>query len=190
MDAAGQYYKLMGQIERFRDVGKNMVKLAEHPDEAADFLRLQFAGIKAGVKHGDVRAIGKVFHKDRDEYRRLKTKVFDIEDANQDATELADPDPQDLNEIEAEDDNEEPPSTVVGFPVERVKSAIQNGIDAYEVKTLDIPSTLEQAASRLRIVSPEKVLQAISGDDKKAVEAAVAEISSWVDAIRTHKSNE
>ena len=190
MGASGQYFKLIGQIERFRDVGKTMMKLAEHPDEAADFLRLQFAGIKAGIQHGDVRAIGTLFLKDRDEYQRLKTKVFDIEDSNESPTELADPDPQDLNDMEVDGENDDPPSTVVGFPIERVKSSIKNGIDAYKVKTLDVSSTLEQAASRLRIVGPDKVLQALSGDEKKAVDAAIKEISAWVDAIRTHNPNE
>lgn len=187
MGASGQYYKLIGQIERFRDVGKTMMKLAEHPDEAADFLRLQFAGIKAGIKHGDVRFIGKIFLKDRDEYRRMRDKVFGIEDANETTTELADPNPEELNEIEADGENDDPPSTVVGFPSDKVKSAIKNSIDAYEVKTLDVQSMLEQAVSRLRIVSPDKLTQGLSPDEKKAVDAAIDEIAAWVDSIRNHK---
>jgi hypothetical protein len=182
--AAGQYYKLIGQIERFRDVGKTMMKLTDHPDDIADFLRLQFAGIKAGVKHGQVRSVGKLFQKDRDEYRRLRDKVFHIEDANQNTTELGDPDPATLNEVDASDEGDEPPSTVVGFPIDKVKAAVTNAIDAYDVKTLDVSSTLEQAASRLRVVSPEKVKQAAAGEDKQNIDVALQEIFSWVDAMR------
>ena len=55
-DQAGQYHKLIGQIERFRDVGRAMARIeADYQDDAPDMLRLLFAAIRAGLPHGTIR---------------------------------------------------------------------------------------------------------------------------------------
>lgn len=186
MGAPGQYHKLIKQIERFRDVGKNMAKIIDdYPDEAADVLRLQFAGITAGVRHGQIRSIGKMFREDRDEYRRMRDQVFKAEDTVEGITKLESPK---LDEIEEPslDDSEisEPRPSVEGYPAERVKAAILDGIDGFEAKNLALGSKLAQVASRLRALDPQLVKEALGGTEAAEVKGLLEEIVEWTEQVK------
>ena len=48
-NAAGQYHKLLRQVERFRDIGNIMSRIEEdYQDDSADMLQLMFAAVRAG----------------------------------------------------------------------------------------------------------------------------------------------
>lgn len=186
LGATGQYHKLMKQIERFRDVGKNMAKIIEdYPEDAADVLRLQFAGITAGVRHGHIRSVGKIFREDKDEYRQLREQVFKIEDQSNSATTLETPK---LDQIEAADEEsdepEEPRPPVEGYPTEKVKRAILDAIDGFQAKALVIGSKLAQVASRLRAIDPEIAREALTGPDSEDVRRLLKEITDWADKVK------
>jgi hypothetical protein len=111
-----QYHKLINQIERFRDVGRTMVQVEQdYPDEASGVLRLMFAAIRSGQKHGTIRELRRMFRLERDGYRKLLAKVEHAEEAADTTTEmlLADPVlsvPEDnLSPVEDEDSDAEPP---------------------------------------------------------------------------------
>ena len=57
-----RYDKLMGQIERFRDVGRTMRTVeANDPDRAPAMLDVLFAAVSAGLKHPEIRQIRRLF---------------------------------------------------------------------------------------------------------------------------------
>lgn len=186
LGAPGQYHKLMKQIERFRDVGKNMTKIIEdYPEDAADILRVQFAGITAGVRHGDVRSIGRIFREDRDEYGQLKDQVFKIEDQSSSATTLENPKLDQIETADEENDEpEEPRPSVEGYPAEKVKRAILDAIDGFQARTLAIGSKLAQVASRLRAIDPDMAKEALAGPDSEDVRKLVKEIIDWADKVK------
>jgi hypothetical protein len=186
MGAPGEYHKLIKQIERFRDVGKNMTKIMEdYPEEAADVLRLQFAGITAGVRHGHIRSIGRMFREDRDEYRRMRDQIFRMEDQVGGTTKLENPNLEEMGES-TEDDSEasEPRPSVEGYPTERVKSAILNAIDGFEAKNLALGSKLAQVASRLRALDPQLAREAMNGPEAEEVRELLEEITQWAEKVK------
>jgi hypothetical protein len=177
----GKYHMLMGQIERFRDVGKNMVRMIEdHPEDAADMLRIQFAGIDAGVKHGHIRTIGKMYRESRDEFHRMKDSVFKIEDELSSTPTLVSPK---LNEIQmASDDNgesDEPAPVLPEYPTPRVRSAILDVIDSFDNRDLEVPRQLARVANRLRPITTEHLKDALAGSEGEGVKASLQEILQW-----------
>jgi hypothetical protein len=184
----GQYQKLIGQIERFRDVGKNMVKiLVDYPDEAANMLQLAFAAISAGNPHGDIRLIGKMFREDREQYDRLSKTVSQIESTAPGDAKLESPD---ITAVSSEEENEEdeedrePPPVVSDYPALKVKTAIKDSIDAFSSRNLEVGSKLLQAYSRLKPLTAERVKEALEGEDREEVRKKIEEIAAWVDEIR------
>jgi hypothetical protein len=184
----GQYQKLIGQIERFRDVGKNMAKVLEdYPDEAANMLQIAFAAISAGNPHGDIRLIGKMFREDRDEYDRMLTTVLQIESSAPGDARLESPDIATVSseeEIEEDEEDREPAPVVSDYPATKVKTAIKDSIDAFSTRNLEVASKLLQAWSRLRPLTAERVKEALEGDDRDEVRKKIEQIVTWIDEIR------
>lgn len=184
----GQYQKLIGQIERFRDVGKNMAKvLVEYPDEAANMLQIAFAAISAGNPHGDIRLIGKMFREDREEYDRMLKTVLQIESSAPGDAKLESPDIAGVNieeENEEDEEDQEPAPVISDYPATKVKTAIKDSIDAFSTRNLEVASKLVQAWSRLRPLTSERVKEALESDDRDEVRKKIGEIAAWVDEIR------
>jgi hypothetical protein len=189
----GQYHKLMGQIERFRDVGRAMAKLeADYPDDAPNMLRLLFAAIRAGSPHGDIRVLRRMFLSDRARYEHLLAEVDEAEvgwePTAPDA--LIDPDIVDVapSADEDEEDREEPPGpNVPNYPRQAIEDAIDNAIDGFEASiTDDVAKTLRQVLNRLEILSDERgqLERAVAGEHGDSVRAALAQIIDWADRHR------
>lgn len=189
----GQYHKLIGQIERFRDVGRAMVKLeVDYPDDAANMLRLLFAAIRAGSPHGDIRLLRRMFLHDRVRFEKLLAEVDEAEvgwePTSPDA--LVDPDIVDvaLSADEDEEDREEPPGpNVPNYPRQAIEDAIDNAIDGFEASmTDDVAKTLRQVLNRLEILSDEggQLEHAVAGEHGDSVRAALAQIINWADRHR------
>lgn len=190
-NAAGQYQRLLRQVERFRDVGKVMQTMEAYPDHAADMLRLAFATIRAGLPHEDIRALRRIFLEDRVLFLRLVSEVEGEERPWESAAgaQLADPA---LTEEPAEGDEgtaEDPPGPVVpNYPTSRVKGRIKNAIDGLNASTNeDVLSTLEQILNRITALRQKaaSVDAALEGDAGAAVRAALAQIVEWSDSLRS-----
>lgn len=181
----GQYQMLLKQVERFRDVGKNMARMdADYPDAATDMLRLAFAAIRAGNRHGDIRALRKMLIEDRPRYDALlaavakEEKEWEVGADNQ----LANPELSTVD-VEADEDSEgdEPPGPVVpSYPVQRVNERIKNAIDGFvAANTLNVRSALYQVWSRLESLSDSKIQQALQDDPDGDVKDLLSRIRTW-----------
>lgn len=194
-DQPGEYHKLIGQIERFRDVGKAMTKLeADYEDDVPAMLRVLFAAIRAGAPHGDIRVLRNLFLHDRSRYEQLLAEVDGIEAAWEQtgADTLADPEVVDLapaaDEDEDDDELDEPPGpNVPNYPRTDIRDAIDNAIDSFEASmTDDVAKTLRQILNRLQVLSDTggKLDQALAGDHAARVRDALSEIIAWADRNR------
>jgi len=191
----GQYHKLIGQIERFRDVGKAMSKLeVDYPDDVPNMLRVLFAAIRAGSPHGDIRVLRNMFLRDRRRYEQLLAQVDNIEgdwEHSSDIDSLADPEIVDIAPGVDEDDeevDEEPPGpNVPNYPRDDIRDAVDNAIDGFGASmTDDVSKTLRQIVNRLEIVSDDgdRLAQALDGQHGVAVRSALAAIIGWADRHR------
>jgi hypothetical protein len=192
---SGQYHKLIGQIERFRDVGKVMVQVEEnYPDDAIDMLRLLFAAIRAGRPHGTIRELRRMFIQDRDRYARLTGEVDGIEQAWEErggSEELADPigiRPEETELATEEGEEPEPPGpNVPNYPKQDVTDAIDNALDGFGAAQADnVIKTLRQIRNRLDVLTDdrERLAQALTADSTGQVREVFMGIVGWVDAHR------
>ena len=191
-NAAGQYHKLLRQVERFRDIGKIMSRIEEdYQDDSADMLQLMFAAVRAGNPHGDIRVIRKMFLEERDRYESLQTQVAQDEKGwEQTGTRgIADPDlssESDESEYEDEANEQETPIQTPGYPQELVQRRIKNAIDGYQSSQLEIMDTLEQILSRLRNLSgaSERLAETLSGPRGSEAKDMLTDIIEWADDAR------
>ena len=191
-NAAGQYHKLLRQVERFRDIGKLMSWIEDnYQDDAADMLQLMFAAVRAGNPHGDIRAIRRMFLKDRDRYERLQSQVaLDEQEWEQTgAREIGDPDltfDSDASDYDDDDSKQEPPIQTPGYPQQQVRKRIDNAIDGYQAGQLEVVDTLEQVLSRLRILSSasERLVETLSGPQGSEAKDMIKDIIEWADDAR------
>lgn len=191
---SGQYHKLIGQIERFRDVGRVMVQVeTSYPDDSIDMLRLLFAAIRAGRPHGTIRDLRRMFHRDRDRYQELVDEVDDIEqswEASGNPDELADPfdiTPEDPESDEEGEEAEPPGPNVPNYPKQVVTDAIDNALDGFQAaQTDDVIKTLRQVSNRLDVLTDDRrmLAQALTSDNGDEVREAFMTIVAWVDAHR------
>jgi hypothetical protein len=194
-DLSGQYHKLIGQIERFRDVGRAMMKLdVDYEDDVPSMLRILFAAIRAGAPHGDIRILRNLFLHDRPRYEQLLREVDGIEAEWEDTGEdqLANPDFVDLTpSVDDEDDEDEAPEppgpNVPNYPRGGIRDAIDNAIDGYGAsQTEDVAKTLRQILNRLTVLGDAdgKLERALAGEHAGKVREALGEIVAWVDTRR------
>ena len=191
-NAAGQYHKLLRQVERFRDIGKIMSQIEEdYQDDSADMLQLMFAAVRAGNPHGDIRVIRKMFLEDRDRYESLQAQVAqDEKEWEQTGTRgIADPDlsaESDESEYEDEDSEQETPVQTPGYPQELVQRRIKNSIDGYQASQLEVMDTLEQILSRLHNLTgaSELLAETLSGPRGSEAKDMLTDIIEWADDAR------
>lgn len=189
-NAPGEYQRLFGQVERFRDVGKNMARIApDYPDAAADMLRLTFAAIHAGNPHGDIRSLLQMFLNDRDRFNALLKQIEEDEaEWESSGPELVNPDLSSARIEETEDDNTEAPGPVAPrYPKERVRTRLANAIDGFKAAaSKDVASILEQVRNRLdALVDDRRQLeQALADDPDGSVRKALDHIIGWTQKVR------
>lgn len=191
----GAYHKLIGQIERFRDVGRAMAQIeADYPDDAGDMLRLLFAAIRAGLPHGKIRDIRRMFRFDRERHRQLLEEVDTVEQQWQAAGEpaqLADPEilkPDESAGVDIEDEEIEPPGpNVPNYPRGEVADAVENALDGFAAsRTDDVVKTLRQVRNRLAILTDERnqLAAALETADADRVRSELRAVIEWADGQR------
>lgn len=189
-----QYQMVLRQVERFRDVGKNMVRMeSDYPAESADMMRLAFAAIRAGNRHGDIRALRKMFLEDRARFTAL-VKVIEKEEEPWEkatVTQLSNPDLSSLDaQAEDDGDSDDPPGPVVpDYPVDRVNERIKNTIDGFiAASTLSVKSALYQVWSRLESLDGAKLQEALSEDQEGDIKTLLDRIVNWAKDAESAKA--
>lgn len=186
----GQYQDLLRQVERFRDIGKLMLQMeTDYPDEAPDMLRLAFAAIRAGNKHGDIRAFRRIFVDDRARYKKLLAAITKDEEEWEKAgggTRLGEPKiVTKPTQDEDEDEDEDPGPVVPNYPSVRVRTKISNAIDGYQANQLNVGSILDQAYDRLEALDAKKLKEALQGEGAQEILETLSKLLLWADAART-----
>jgi len=181
-----QHQKVIGKVERFRDIGKIMARMEQaYPTNAADMLRVCFAAVRANNPHGDIRTIRRMFEKKRPIYDRLVSDVEAAEEGWETGTptinspDLADL-PQETDDLDDSDEEEGPAIEVPNYPQAGVNRFIKNAVDAYEASTgLDLESALLQAWSRLEDLDTTRLQEGLAGDKALSIREIVAKIATW-----------
>lgn len=193
MNASGQYHRLLRQVERFRDVGWLMSKMAEHPAaDQADMLRLAFAAIQGGNPHGHIRKLWSIFVGDKRRYKALLKKIEAAEeewDKSIETAELEDPElpAEPEGDDDADEDTEPPGTSVRGYPSAKVRSQIENAVDGFVAANLDIASIAAQALDRLITLktNEKQVKAALKGDQADDIRATLDAIMAWGEDAKT-----
>lgn len=196
LEKPGHYHLLRRQVERFRDVGKNLAWVAkEDPGREAEMLEVCFQAIKVGAKHPDLRQIRLMLKTDQNAFDDLVAEVSAIadEEADEDEPEEA------VEEVPAgdgedeegeEDDEEDEEETVPAGPLTprqtRIKRAIDVGVQASkDAQDTDYLKHVRLAAGRLAKVDAGRVLSESSGAELEALRQTIEGIIEWSKAAQT-----
>ena len=197
LDEAGRYDKLMGQIERFRDVGRTMRTVeADDPDQAPAMLNVLFAAVNAGLTHLEIRQIRRLFNNDRDEFDKVVEHIRETEQKwEQPKEEHALGEPDVVND-EAEDPDTtdatpEPPGPVVtNYPKDDVKGIFDDAADRHESAQIkDVLKIVKEINNRLEALisaNADRLGPALNRDEAPILREAVNAMSSW---FEKHKAS-
>ena len=187
LDQQGQYDKLMGQIERFRDVGKTMRKIEnEDPERAAPMLGVMFAAINASMTHLKIREVRRLYREDVDAFDRLAAAIDDAEGKwVQPSTEDPLGYPEVVDEEPVDDENDEsyePPGPVVtNYPQEEVREVFDDALDSHQAsQNEDLVKVVKEVNHRLLALSERSELRQALADDAD-LRAAVDIMLEWFD---------
>ncbi len=188
---SGRYQRLVGQVERFRDIGKNMkAAQREAPEQAFDLLILQFNAVRAGVGHMDMRELRKLTFEDPNKFEGLSKEVDEIVTREVDEPTLAPVQPVVLQDDlfgDTESDDaavDPPPPPSPAFPVTSVKRAFDVAIEGRKSRQRDDAElALRAAADRLEQVNPEQVRTLLEGPSQDKIRDAIATIRTWINAV-------
>ena len=197
----GAYELLMGQIERFRDIGKAMRTVRDlAPEREDDMLEVCFAAIRTGLPHGDIRDIKRMFIKDRERFDQLVAQIRDDEAGWEPAgSESIHPpdsgsqperdDSDDTDETDLDDDDDEPPGPNMADyePDEQVRRTFDNHLDGYRASTgTDVLRLLAEVRNRLETLASAdaQLLQDALNAEVKGVKSGTSFVIDWVDQYR------
>lgn len=184
----GNYDKLIGQIERFRDVGKIMRQIrSEDSDREHTMLDVLFAAINAGQTHLEIRKIRNLLKDDPTAFEMLAARIADAEDKwniHPESGSLGDPEIIDMeydDDLEADDDLFDPPGPIVtNYPEEDVRSAFDDARDKLQVsRTNDALKTVGEINNRLNILANPD----INNLAKALIDAKSTELRDAVDSM-------
>lgn len=181
----GHYHRVLRTLERFRDIGRMMMKVEEdYLLDAGDVLQVLFAAVRAGRPHGDIRAIRRMFRDDRERFDDLAQQIAGAEDGWE-------PQPDGLgtpavaaevpDEDDEDDEDDAPAPQVTNYPKTEVGSAITVAIDGFEAsKQDDLIQIAREVLNRLEILD-DRLTEPV--DDPELRELIVSLIE-WADGHR------
>lgn len=192
MGQAGEYYRLVGTLEIFRDIGRGMSRFLEsYPSEADLALQVFFSAVQSGKRYGDIRRLRKLFTDDHEAFVVLAEEILGIEDEffeeHVDPTSLTSPTEIDSEPDEdGDDDDSGGQATADNYPSSDVSTAIDVAIDAFDARDRDIAAAIREAHNRLKAIDGsalEELLARTDGAD--AARTAFVSIVHWVDSHRS-----
>ena len=185
-----RYDKLIGQIERFRDVGRFMRAVeTDDPEQAPAVLNVLFAAVNAGLTHLEIRRIRRLFGADRDEFERVAARIREAEREWEQPTEdeaLGDPERVEsgIDELDPVSESPEPPGPVVtNYPKEAVRVIFDAAIDRYESSQVeDVLRTVNEINNRLEVLisdQADRLTPALASGEAAVLQEAVNTMSLW-----------
>ena len=186
----GRYDKLMGQIERFRDVGRTMRTVETNdPDRAPAMLGVLFAAVNAGFKYGEIRRIRRLFNDDRDEFDKVVESIRKAEEKWEQPTggqALGEPEVVN-NEDEDPDETDTPPDdpgpVVTNYPKSEVRGILDDAIDRYESAQIkDVLKIVREVNNRLDALisdNADRLSPALVIDETLVLREAVDAMTAW-----------
>lgn len=194
---AGRYDKLMGQIERFRDVGRIMRTVEnDDPDRAPAMLNTLFAAVSAGLTHLEIRQIRRLFNEDRDEFDKFVVRISEAEqqwEEPMDEKPLREPEvvKDEADDQDSADEETEPPGPVVtNYPKDEVKGIFDDAIDRHEsLQIQDVLKVVKEINNRLDAListGANRLGPALAVDESLVLREAVDAMSSW---FEKHKAS-
>ena len=186
----GRYDKLMGQIERFRDVGRIMKNVeADDPDLAPAMLDALFAAVSAGLNHFKIRQIRRLFNDDRDEFDKVVQRIREAEQKWEQSAEnqaLGEPDLVNNEASDLEEANEIPETpgpVVANYPKDEVKGVLDDAIDRHESAQIkDVLRIVKEINNRLDALissDADRLGPALAADESAVLRNAVNAMSTW-----------
>jgi len=188
----GEYPLLRRQVERFRDIGKNMAWVAKE-DEAREpeMLELCFQAIFVGAKHPDLRQIRLMLKTDQKAFEDLVEEVSAIADeAEEEEEEIPVEVPGGTaEEDDDEDDEEEEEEAATAGPLSPKKARIKRALDVAVQASRDSQDTdhlkhVRIAASRLARVDAAEILSESSGVELDGLRETIEGIIEWAKAAQ------
>jgi hypothetical protein len=189
----GNFPKMRGSVERFRDVGKNIAWVArEDASRQAEMLELCFGLVSAGGRYGDVRGLRTLLAKDPDGFDALLAEIRVIEDEappqeqeDEDEVDEGSIDDESFEDEDEEDPADTGPSPAPRYPKRQVKRAIDLRLDQQRNKHRDdMEFQVRSSANRLADVQVEELAEFLGEEPNEALRAAVGAIAEWGDAAR------
>lgn len=184
-----EYGRLRGNVEVFRDVGKNMKWIEENdPGRRLEMLDLCFAAVTSGARYPSLRELRRLAGEEPDTFMALVQEVRDVRDTA--PAEPAEP----TTPPEAEDDDEEldepealspVEATVADYPRQAVCRVIDLAAQMSRARRSAAPDLdLRLADDHLARVPPELLRELLEGPNGARVAQARERILAWADAVR------
>lgn len=196
---AGEYHRLLRNLERFRDIGRTMQRVEEeYPLDADKVIQVLFAAVRAGTPHLEIRQLRQMLFNSPDRFDTLAEQIAAAEgdwSPEAEATELPEPDEapvaehhsvDDLQDDIDEEDEDGPGPEVHNYPKSEVSDAIQLAIDAFESsRQEDLVRMLREARNRLDVaVEGDRLRRECGQPGGETLRAEVAAIVAWTDQYR------
>ena len=192
----GRYDKLIGQIERFRDVGRFMRNIEEEDASVVNFvLQVLFAAVNSGMTHLDIRKIRRLFDKDRDGFNLLAISILDAEKQWEQPSEgdvLGTPEKVDdeLDDSENTTDEQETPGpSVTNYPRESVREIFEDAFDRHESEQVsDVLKIVREINNRLNALignGTNRLDHVLISDENSKLRESIDSMLSWFDENQT-----
>jgi hypothetical protein len=188
VEAPGEYQRLIGQVERFRDIGKNMQRIKQDsPDVALDLLEVQFHAVRAGLGHTDMREIRKLALALPERFQEAVKEVRQVVEEVSPTEPEPDSAPAEASEDEEEDPEEEAAAPPPGppFPKVEVKRVLEVAIDARKTAERKDPElAIRGAVERLMSVRPADVAELLRKPEEHRIRDAIDKITAWLNSVK------
>ena len=196
LDEDGRYDKLIGQIERFRDVGRFMRSIEEEDASVVNYvLQVLFAAVNSGMTHLDIRKIRRLFDKDRDGFNLLAISILDAEKQWEQPSEgdvLRTPEKVDDEMDDSEnptDEQETPGPSVTNYPKEAVRDIFEDAFDRHESEQVsDVLKIVREINNRLNVLignGTNRLDHVLNSDENSKLRESINSMLSWFDENQT-----
>jgi len=188
-----EYGLLRGNVEVFRDVGKNMKWIEENdPERRVDMLEVCFAAVTSRARYPSIRELRRLAGEDPDAFMALVEEVREVRESAPPETPAETP-PAEADRAEEEDDEDTedtdapPPdgAPVAGYPRNAVRGVIDLAAQMSRDRRSAAPDLdLRLADDHLGRVPPELLRELLDGANPQRATQARDRILAWADAVR------